>query len=208
MNSKIIGIIAAIVIVGLGAWYFTKNNNSGEVQNDSMMANDQTELAIENTSLKELMTRGQDIQCSWEDTTDQSSGTIYVSKDKARGDFSVMDENQTKIGHMILVSNTSHIWMDGDSRGFKVSLQNNTEADTSSSQGVDPNKDYNYSCSSWEADNSLFELPADVNFQEFNIPAMPASSASGETQMDINPTAICNTLSEPAKSQCLSNIKQ
>lgn len=208
MNSKIIGIIAAIVIVGLGAWYFTKNNNSGEVQNDSMMANDQTELAIENTSLKELMTRGQDIQCSWEDTTDQSSGTIYVSKDKARGDFSVMDENQTKIGHMILVSNTSHIWMDGDSRGFKVSLQNNTEADTSSSQGVDPNKDYNYSCSSWDADNSLFELPADVNFQEFNIPAMPASSASGETQMDINPTAICNTLSEPAKSQCLSNIKQ
>lgn len=208
MNSKIIGIIAAIVIVGLGAWYFTQNNNSGEVQNDSMMANDQTELAIENTSLKELMTRGQDIQCSWEDTTDQSSGTIYVSKDKARGDFTVIDENQTKIGHMILVSNTSHIWMDGDSRGFKVSLQNNTEADTSSSQGVDPNKDYNYSCSSWEADNSLFELPADVNFQEFNIPAMPASSASGETQMDINPTAICNTLSEPAKSQCLSNIKQ
>ncbi len=215
MNAKIIGIIAAIVVVGAGVWYFTQNQNPSEVQNDSTTTETESELAMESTSLKELMTRGRDIECSWNstDANNQSSGTIYVTKDKGRANFTSTDEGQTRTGHMIFMAgsiNTSYVWMDGEDKGFKMSFENTTEAETSSSQGMDPNENYDYSCKSWDADSSFFEPPSNIDFQEFNIPALPAasSSTSGQTQMQLDPAAICNSLSEPAKSQCLSSIKQ
>ncbi len=213
MNTKIIGIIAAIVVVGAGVWYFTQNQNSGEVQNDSATTERESELAMETTSLKELMTRGRDIECSWNstDANNQSSGTIYVTKDKGRANFTSTDEGQTRTGHMIFMAgstNTSYVWMDGEDKGFKMSFENTTEAN--SSQGMDPNENYDYSCKSWNADSSFFEPPSNINFQEFNIPSLPAASPDSNipTQMDIDPSAICNSLAEPAKTQCLNSINK
>lgn len=210
MNEKIIGIIIAVLLIGAGAWYFTQNKNTSEVQNETATAETESELQIENASLKELMTRGRDTKCTWNNAEQQSSGTIYVSQGKGRADFSVTEDGQQKKGHMILASEMSYIWMDNEEKGFKIALNNTTQTDTSTSQGVNPDEKVDYSCGAWNADSSFFVPPANVDFQEFTMPAIPApaAGANSQTQMQLDPTAICNSLSEPAKTQCLTSINK
>lgn len=206
MNTKVIGIIAAIVVIAFGAWFFTQNNgDSGQTKNDSLSTEAEIQLEQENTSLKELMTRGRDVMCTY-DSAESGKGTIYASKGKARGDFEVTTEGRTSLGHMIADETTGYFWMEGETSGMKMMMNSEAEVNNNENQGVDPNKNYDFRCNSWRADDSVFNPPANVEFREFTIPALPAASTS--TEIDVDPSAICNSLSEPAKSQCFSSIKK
>lgn len=204
MNTKVIGIIAAVVVIAAGVWFFTQNKGTSEVQNDTSSAQTETQLTAETTSLKELMSRGRDVKCTY-DSAEEGKGTIYASSGRARGDFEVTNDGKTSIGHMIASETTGYFWMEGETTGMKMMFDVNDQASTNN-QGVDPNKDYNFRCDSWRADDSVFTPPANVEFQEFTLPAVPAASTSTETQVD--PSALCNSLPEPAKSQCISSLKK
>lgn len=204
--NKIIGIIVAIAVIAAGVWYFTQNQGSSETKNDISSSQTESEVSVENTSLKQLMARGKDMKCTYTSTEEgaPSSGTIYVSKDKGRGDFTVREDGKTTTGHMIFDSTTSYIWMDGQTTGMKMAMNTSDAQANTSTQSVDPDKNYDYKCDSWRADASMFVPPSDVTFQEFKIPAVPASSSP--SSMDA--AAICNSLSEPAKTQCLASVNK
>lgn len=204
MNTKVIGIIVAIVVIAAGVWYFTQNKGeSGETKNESLSTDAEEQLEKENTSIKELMARGRDVVCTY-DSADTGRGTIYASSGRARGDFEVKTDGKTSMGHMISDETTGYFWMEGQTSGMKMMMNKTDQSSSTSNQGVDPNKNYDFSCDPWRADASVFTPPTNVQFQEFNIPATPPGGAG--TKMDSS--AVCNSLPEPSKTQCLNSIKQ
>ena len=127
------------------------------------------------------------------------SGTSYISAGKIRGDFSTTTAGTTVVGHMIVDGKTSYVWMDGQKTGFKMSFDSaDTEATTNSSQGVDPNKAFDFNCSPWSTDNSMFALPTTVKFTNFSKVAVPGAA---------NQCSVCDTLSGEEKTQCRTALK-
>lgn len=201
--NKTIGIILAIIIIAGGVYFFTKSG----AKDDSSIKNEATtqgEVKSDNTSLKKLLALGQSQKCTFssEEAGTSSKGTFYVSDGKSRGDFDVTTEGQTIASHMIYDGSTSWMWMDGQTTGFKMKVDEN-QSNTASAQSVDPDKEYKFDCESWRADSSAFTPPSNVQFSDFSAPVIPATT---DTKMDT--ASICNSLPEPAKSECLASVNQ
>lgn len=198
----------AIIVIAAAIFFFMKGNGS-DTQTAGETASTDTaseETAPESTSLKKLLASGSK-KCTFETTEGgtTSKGTFYVADGKARGDFSTSASGQDMVAHMIMENNTSYLWQEGSNTGIKMAFDAETADSYANSQAVDPNKEYKYDCDSWNGDKSIFTPPSNVTFSEMAIPSIPAtnSPAGGMT-----PEAICNSLPDPAKTQCLANIKK
>ncbi len=167
---KVLGIIAAVVIVGGTAAFFMMNqqpNTEGtEVAQNQATATD----GAFSGSLADLMGRGGDWQCTFnvENQVSKSSGTVYVSGEKLRGDFAsrVPQLNQTIDSHMVQSGGYVYVWTSMTPQGFKTKSAIGTPDGTTAfnDQGIDINQQYAYTCTPWTADAALFELPAGVTF--------------------------------------------
>jgi len=126
-------------------------------------------------SMKDLMSRGGEYKCTFASNTEvgTSTGTVYISGDKIRGDFesSVEVVSQTFKSSMINDGEFSYVWSSSMPGGFKTK---NVEGDISGEESVDTGFDYNeqldYKCVPWSVDNSVFALP-DIEFTELNTEA-------------------------------------
>ncbi|MBX9765580.1 hypothetical protein K2X83_02975 [Patescibacteria group bacterium] len=172
MSLKIVGIIAAVLIVGGAAAFFVMNSsgNPGFPESGSDITTRVNQPGAYNGSLADLTRRGGDWQCTFtvENQVAQSSGTVYVSGQKLRGDFSslVPQLNQTIDSHMIQDNGAVYVWTSLSPQGFKTETAISTPGGAAAfqEQGVDVNQAYDYNCVPWTVDPSKFELPAGVTF--------------------------------------------
>lgn len=210
MNNKVVIAIIAVIVIIAAAFLLTREKDNTEVaSNTEATAQAETESGVSTGSIKSLIEAGRTQTCTFKSTEQNvsSEGTMYVSGGKMRGDFNSEVSGVKNSSHMLYDGTTSYVWVDGQNTGFKMSLDANAQSNTST-QGVDPNKNYEYKCSKWSTDNSKFELPSGVTFSE--LPSMQtntdaAAGASANTKA--LQQSICNNLSEPQKTQCLNAIK-
>lgn len=219
MNQKIvIAIIAIVVIVG-GVFYFTRPKQTTEVASNKE-ATSSAETSMQSGSIKSLIEAGGSQKCTYKTTEAKynSSGTVYVSGGKMRGDFESESDGQNQKSHMIYDGNVGYLWMDGQSTGFKMALDPKASESGNSAQSVDTNKNYEFSCEKWNVDSRAFELPSGVTFSE--LPTMPTGAdagagagaatgagAIGGADLKSIQQQVCNSLSGTEKEQCLSAIK-
>lgn len=129
-------------------------------------------------STKDLLARGGDYKCTFaqEVENSKSTGTVYISGEKLRGDFKT---EITATGPAMLVE--SHMISDGEfmytwssmmPTGFKMNVTETSETATitPSQQGFDANVDIDYNCVAWTPEESQFSLPSTVTFSEIKIP--------------------------------------
>ncbi len=209
MNNKaVIGIIAVVVI--LGAIFFATRGNKSDVASNGATAESATGANMENTSIKSLIDAGGSRKCTFKTTEAgaESSGTVYASDGKMRGDFTSMIEGKETMSHMIYDGTTSYIWMDGQASGFKMTLDKSDVA-AEQNQSVDVNKNYEFDCNSWSKDNSKFEVPSNIQFSDFSGLAGAAANMNVNTGADTKALqqAACANLPEPAKTQCLAAVQ-
>jgi len=122
------------------------------------------------------------------------SGTIYVVKGKMRGDF-VSSSTQSKVsGHLVVSDNYLYVWTDMSNRGIKMLIsQQSSPVSTNSSQMLDINQTFTYSCQGWTEDDSLFALPSTISFMTFALPASSPSTAVGSApSAGASPSAACS----------------
>jgi hypothetical protein len=221
MNKNIIIIAAIILVIAGGGVYFlsTKNKNSASPSEsipNNVVSNANSQSKERNTSeqtakqsIKNLLTSGVAQKCTYKDDSDDVNveGAAYIANGKMRGDFSTSIEGKTTNGHMIYDGKTSYIWTDGMNTGFKMDIDINKEQPTEkdTTQGLDINKDINYTCSPWVIDQSQFTPPTTVNFSTFAIPSTVPSADSSENNKEA--CSACNSLSGAAKTQCLTMLK-
>jgi hypothetical protein len=211
MNNKIAIAIVAIVIIAGGAFLFTRNkadDSSTVDSNTEVTAEADSEASIETGSIESLLAAGKSQICTFSSNEQdaETSGIVYVSGGKMRGDFAIDAKGTMTFSHMIYDGTMSYVWSDGSNAGFKMALDADAQSSTSS-RGIDPKKNYEYRCEKWSADNSKFELPTGIKFSEIptTMTGRPDDASSSIDNKEMQ-QAICNNLPEPGKTQCLSGI--
>jgi hypothetical protein len=204
MNKKILGGIIALLIIAAGALVFTRNNTTTEVASNSSTAESATQASVETASIKSLIESGRNRMCTFKtvESGTESEGTVYVADGKMRGDFAIQAGTTSMISHMIHDGSTGFVWTDGQATGFKIAIDTN-EISAQQDKYLDPNKNLEFNCEAWSQDSFKFKLPSDIAFNE--IPKAP--TADGTVNSKEVQQAVCNSLPEPAKSQCISAIK-
>ena len=216
-NQKVMWIVAAVIVIGLIAWLAMSKKPAGEGEMNQTKAGDQTSPAPQamsnQMSMKELMASGKSQKCTVESSTanSQSQGTIYFGNGKMRGDFTSTASGKTFVSHMINDGTTVYTWTDGMSMAVKMSVSamdsmTTKPASTQNPQAVDPDAKYDYKCSGWSVDNSVFALPAGINFTDMSAMMNTGASAGASGSSNAAACASCDKAGE-GKAQCLAMLK-
>lgn len=217
MNNKIIvGIVIFIALGAAVAVLSTKKSGNEVASENGSQQNMESVPKVENASIKSLLSQGGSKQCTFsnsEDTT-VTNGDVFIVDGKLRGDFVTNSNNIDTTSHVIYDGTTMYMWSDNSGEGFKVkadpSVLETPQAEQSETRSVDINKDFNFSCKTWNADQSFFVAPNDVNFREMpamNLTVPDASSLPESGDVKALQEAACNNLPEPAKTQCVNAIQ-
>lgn len=169
MPTWIIGAIVAIVILGGGGWYATTHTHETAAPAAGTSTSAAETDGSFTGSLRALAARGGSYVCTMHTDSGNvpTDGTIYVSGENIRGDFS---SNAPQIGtvdtHMIADGTTLYLWNSLLPQGIKSTEMTEETTDASSGNGttLDVNRSYTYDCKAWSADASMFVVPADITF--------------------------------------------
>jgi len=203
MNTKLLlGVGVVVVVVAIGAFLVMKKPSD----NGTNGATPPSASGSQKGSLKSLLAMGTPQKCTYSDTQAgaHSTGTVMVSGGKMRGDFTSVAANGTTHSHMSVMNDTSYMWTDEMSEGFKMAFSQ-TQSQTSQSNSVDVNKDVDYSCTPWSTDDSQFQLPAGITFSDMTS-VMPSGaktpSSAGTPSGSSSQCGACDQLQEPSRTQC------
>ncbi|MCI0566395.1 hypothetical protein L0Y46_04345 [bacterium] len=161
-------IIALIIIVIIIAGWFLFGRGGGA----GMMGG----LGEAPHTLTGLLGWGKSVMCEFsyeEEAVGAGKGMVYVADGKMRNDFSVTGPDGKMVeGHMISNGETNYIWSsEMPGQGIKMAMmdaEGGTGVPKENYQTVDWNKDYDYACKKWSADESMFAPPSDVQFMDMD----------------------------------------
>lgn len=127
-------------------------------------------------STAELIARGGDHMCTFDQTVENShsTGTVYVSGGKMRGDFksdvNAVGTNMSVESHMISDGEFMWSWSNMMPSGFKMKIDQTATPSNGAGQGAfDANMKLAYDCDPWTPDASKFTLPSAITFTEIKI---------------------------------------
>lgn len=131
------------------------------------------------------------------------SGTVYVSGQKSRTDMLVNAPQTENLNtHFISDGQTAYSWTDGQPQGFKFTILPDTTTENQTppenQQYQDWLNDYEYRCSDWSVDNSLFQTPEGIKFVDLNQQMQDLKDKLG---------GVCDQLPSPQKEECLDNLQ-
>ncbi len=214
--NKYIGIAIAIIVIAGGGYYLTtrKNNDNNQTKGDSASMETQADAELSSTSLKTLLSSGKSQKCTFSSTENNatSQGTFYIADGKSRGDFVTTVEGKTTTTHVIYEDNTSYLWTEGSNSGYKIAVNSEQLSEASKNQSTsnaDLDKNYNFSCTKWSKDSSVYNRPTNVEFKEFIVPTLPTgASSSGSMSAGMNAETVCAALSGEPKQQCIAAMQK
>ena len=221
-TAKIIPVILVLILITAGAFFgykaFSKKTmpvETAEIPTPIVTQNSQNEESFISGKITDLLSLGESLKCTY--TLDEDvnkpggEGTIMVSGTKMRGDSTIMISGDTGPGidsHFISMDNTMYTWSSGSDKGIKITIdekimsgEDTTGEVPAEAQALQEKMDYK--CLPWIADQSVFELPADIEFTDISelTKNLQAPGDSG------NMCAVCNLMeTEEQKAECLTNF--
>ncbi len=212
-NKVLIGvfIIISLALSGAGISWVKNNVFSAPIKESvstEITASASASLAPsanqnQQTSLKDLWRNGVSQKCTFADGS--VTGTTYVSDGQMKGDFSTSVNGKSTTSHMIVQGDSSYVWMDGQSQGYKVSIENiSQQIGASSSGAIDLNREFNVECQSEAVESSKFTLPQNIQFQDMGSlnQNMTKATNSGTIDLKAAQCGACDKLPGGAKDQC------
>lgn len=190
-----------VVLAIVGAVMLNRKGVS-QIKSDDVSKDKQVPITQKQASFKELLGISSPQKCTFGDAN--SSGTVYISKNKMRGDFQSTTQGTTINTHMISDGGYNYVWMGDSTSGFKMATETPKTDEQTNPTGVDMNKQNIYSCQSWNEDAGLLTVPATVKFMDFK------SSPVVTTPVVPDPTACaaCDKLKDStSKLQCRSALQ-
>lgn len=219
MNSKLISIIAVVVVVvGVGAFLLVGRPASAPSENNPAEIADNTANQLPNESnsgpatLQNLLRSGKAQKCTFSDMAEgnNSKGTFYISNGKARGDIDVVAGDQAINSHMIIDGQTSYIWSNAIDKGVKITMPDSPAPVADSQPGqFDANKTVDYKCENWIVDASLFIPPSTITFSDMSDLTAPALGTAFPSVVADSPVsdsaakcAACDSAPAASREQC------
>ncbi len=202
IKTIIIGVVA-LAVVGSGVFVVVNSKNKNEVP-----AAQSSNLDTKNlTSINGLLAQNKNLRCTYSHTDEngnKSSGTAYIAGNRMSGNFKYQVAGTAEQNSNVLRdSEYQYVWADGSNTGFKTKISELTadtqDSSTSEQQGVDQDADYDFDCSDWSVDESLFSQPAGVEFTDYSAQLQQ----SQELQQNISEA--CAQIADPAARTACEN---
>ena len=224
MNRNVmIGVgVAIVLLILLGAGGFMMMSKKDQIQVEEKVTSKETQIPttgvmMSKKSLKDMMGMGSNQTCTFEDEN-QNSGTVFTGGGKYRADLVSTANGEVINTHMISDGVNVYMWFDGKESGFKMPIaeveKTSSAGDTSTTQNVDVNKQVDVNCKGWSVENSKFELPELVEFQDLgammkgvvNISPVEGAPTTGGGDVKAAQCAACNSFPADAKAQCMAAL--
>ena len=173
-KSIIIGAIAVLVVVGGGVATFAALNRDGASNNENSVSlnSESNKATIQQASIEDLLTQNASLKCTYSVTEENglNTGTAYFSGNKNMyGEFVSPVNGKDMLAYIIRNGDTQYVWTKDSTDGFKINVStSNKETQQRTSQEIDPEKKYEFSCVNWQKDESLFTPPASVTFTDIS----------------------------------------
>ena len=208
-TGLIVGGLAVLAIIAVVA--FTQLGKSKQQEASQVAPQQQTqgEESMTKSSIKSLLGVGKNVTCIISYPEHGSSGTIYVSDNKMRGDFTALVNDKSMASSIIQDGTYMYMW--SGNQGTKMSVEQvMTATPTPSSQSTDLDAQVDMKCSNTSPDSSKFTPPADVQFTDMSAMMDKMQSgqpgASGSPKMD---ASYCNQITDAAaKAACIKAAGQ
>jgi len=142
----------------------------------------------EETSLKDLMAQGKNMECTWttkDEKGNDVSGTLDISGQKFKMTMMMSNPDKTGTSNSYTLSDGTwtYVWsdmmkgagmkiktLDAEKAGKDIQASNpgGAQGNIPASGGPQANwqKDYEYDCDPWEATDSVFAIPSDIDFTD------------------------------------------
>lgn len=183
MHIKYIAIGMLVIALGGAGFYFSERSKAPVADSVAHESSEIKKVESNDTagnsstftgSLSDLRKRGGSYECTFSHTSDvgNSTGVVYVSGDRVRGDFTSSAPSVGSFSvesHMIVKDDFTYAWTSLAPQGFKakITMEGTPSAPPATAQYADQNQSYEYMCTAWAVDESKFTLP-DLSFIEVN----------------------------------------
>ena len=151
---------------------FKKDKGGGEqAAKQEQNQNKQEEEESFFGSMKDLMTRGKSLKCTYEDDTNDGGkvvGVLYVADNKAKSEVEFEEENMKGTAHALIDGDWMYSWASFMPQATKMNIStisDGQEFDAEEEAGT-LGKALDYKCRPWIKDGSKFKLPAGVEFKD------------------------------------------
>lgn len=182
-NKIILGLAIVAVLIG-AAMYYTATKDEKSLAGNNQTGSEQNSLGetIGNgiESIKDAMSKGLTLECSYTDEQNQK----FVSYVKGKSVRSIIENpsSSSTPSNFLLIGTTMYMWPSGGpNQGFTITVDEEAakkaQEQTQGAGDVDKatNTDligtletYKNNCKQSSVDDSLFEKPANINFQDFS----------------------------------------
>lgn len=205
-KTLIIAVLVIVLLLGAGAYLKLSKSTTVAPQPSATQGQPKTAESITKGTIKSLFGLGKSSACTINFPNNQGQGTIYLANKMLRGDFTMTGANgKTFLTHVIQSGDYMYLWTTETPQGmkFKIDLTKNANStDGKSDQIFDYNKEVNYKCSDWGADNSKFTPPTDIKFLDMTSLTSPKAETT-KTQTG----SPCDQISDPtAKAACVKAV--
>jgi len=144
-------------------------------------------------SAVEMLSKGKSLHCTFDYANEadgsRQSGDFYLDgqNKKFRTDAAVVTGDKTLEVKTISDGQYAYSWNSLDIKnGFKIKLdQKVTATSTTGQKTQDLNNPIKFKCQSWKVDNSLFELPQGVQFNDLSEMMKSVTPAGGAGGIDL-----------------------
>ena len=204
----VIGAIVVIVLIVAGAVFVLKKSQKPQEPTARQQASP-APAAGESGTIKSLLAMGKDVSCevSYYVGKTKTSGKVYVSGKKMRGDFDIaLEDGKQMDSHMIQDETFIYSWSSVLPQGTKMKIEavsaSPAPGAAAQNQSFDMNQNVSYKCSDWSADDSKFISPAGVQFLDVSVMMKAPAQAKPATDTTSSP---CDAIVDPqAKAACIS----
>ena len=189
--------VIAVILIGGGIYW------------SSMVKPVAMNPATSQNSIRALMAKGQPMKCQYNPSaaTAGQSGTIYLSGEKMRGDFTIIQNGQEFKTSIIRDGQWMYSWsgaMNGQGTKVKVTAQASGTAAAEANKGFDVDQPLDANCTAWQADASVFTPPSNVTFQDLSAQIQGNTNVAAP-KVDCS---VCNSApAGEARQQCLAALK-
>lgn len=179
LNTKIAIGIAAVLLVTGGYFAINANKNSpkenGAENKTENKVEEKTEAKTDGKKIpfSEFIKNGDSYKCTVHQLVGGTDtvGTTYINKGMVKGEYNTKVQGLSITSNVIVRDGYTYSWSSmTPTTGFKAKVvadtKTNTQTGMSGSYSYNAEQIGDYSCESWTANPTIFDLPAGVIFKE------------------------------------------
>ena len=224
IKTIVIAVVAILGIGGAGAGIYLAtqdNDDNTQASSETTSSNTSNQSTVppgENTSINELLKLDRTAECTFsyqkDDNESQTSGTIYIDKERMSGNFAYTLPNQpTKSSSIIRDTDFQYVWDQETKKGIKTSLASleqtldnaQNDAPQANDDAVNQDQKFDFDCKNWNVDEAKFNPPNDVEFTDYSQQLQQLQDSQEGVQQNLNQA--CAAIPDAAaRAACESSL--